>query len=123
MVNVALYAVSPINLYAGDPCLYMNITNLPMMNNNIPSYYTFKIPLDGKSISNNILYYNDPFENQTIYFNDSNFVLDKINVNICDRYGYQLLGYYNWSFTLIIDYNEDNKTVEFLNLNNWNIYF
>ena len=119
MENVALYGVSPINLYAKDPCLYMNITNLPIMNNNTPSYYTFKIPLDPKSISNNILYYNDPYENQTIYFNDSNFVLDKINVNVCDRYGYQLTGYYNWSFTLIIDYDEDNnKTVEFLNLNN-----
>ena len=88
------------------------------MNNNIPSKYTFIIPLDGKYISNNILYYNDPYENQTIYFNDSNFVLDKLNVIICDRYGVQLMGYYNWSFTLIIDYDDDNKQIEYLNIYN-----
>jgi hypothetical protein len=91
---------------------------IPIMNNNIPSKYTFKIPLDGKSISNNILYYNDPYENQTIYFNDSNFVLDKLNIVICDRNGCQLMGYYNWSFTLIIDYDDDNKQIEYLNIYN-----
>jgi hypothetical protein len=116
--GVELYATSPYNFNAGDPCLYMNITNLPIMNNNIPSKYTFIIPLDGKYISNNILYYNDPYENQTIYFNDSNFVLDKLNVIICDRYGVQLMGYYNWSFTLIIDYDDDNKQIEYLNIYN-----
>jgi hypothetical protein len=117
--GIALYGTSPYNLNgSGDPCIYMNITNLPIMNHNIPSKYTFKIPLDGKSISNNILYYNDPYENQTIYFNDSNFVLDKLNIVICDRNGCQLMGYYNWSFTLIIDYDDDNKQIEYLNIYN-----
>ena len=118
--SVGLISNSPINFNGIDTCLYMNISNLPIMNNNTPSYYTFKIPLNSSNITNNILHYNDAYENQTIYFNESNFVLDKLNVVVYDRYGGQLIGYNNWSFTLIIDYDDTigQNQIEFLNIYN-----
>ena len=90
------------------------------MNNNTPGYYTFKIPLNSSNFNNNTLHYNDAYENQTIYFNDSNFVLDKLNVVIYDRFGGPLIGYNNWSFTLIIDYDDNigKNQIEYLNIYN-----
>ena len=117
--SVALISNSPMNINAIDTCLYMNISNLPIMNNNIQKNSTFKIPLSTYDISNNILYYKDNYENQAIYFNNSNFTLDKINIVVYDRYGTQLIGYNNWSLTLLIEYEDDNNNqIEYLNINN-----
>ena len=53
------------------------------------------------------------------FFNNSNFTLDKINIVVYDRYGTQLIGYNNWSLTLLIEYEDDNNNqIEYLNINN-----
>ena len=108
---------SPINLYAIDTCLYMNITNLPVMNNNNSQSSTFKIPID--NLVNGTLFYNDAAEHQSVSFNNSTFLLDKLNIVLYDRLGFQLCGYMNWTMTLLIEY-DDNYAVQeqFLNINN-----
>ena len=108
---------SPINVNGINSLIYMQITNIPVMNNNILPF-TFKIPL---SITNNAnCYYNDTGNHQTIYFNESTFTLSNLNVVLIDRFGVNLVGYQDWSFTLVIDYDNDvNKNqIQFLNLNN-----
>ena len=112
---------APINLSCIDPSIFMYISNLPVVNNNLISLssfppYTFKIPLN--NIVNNMVYFNDMNELQTIYFNNnSSFVLDKLDIKIYDRYGYLLYGYYNYNtLTLLIEYDDGIKQQEFLNL-------
>ena len=115
----SLLSNSPINLNVIDTCLYMRITNLPIMNNNTKPF-TFKIPINGFNVSNGILFHNENYDNQTIYFNDSNFILDKLNIVVCDRFGVDIIGYYNWSSSLLIENDDDNNnnTIEFLNIYN-----
>ena len=118
--NGTLTGSAPINLYAVDTCIYMHIANLPVMNNNTFSYfgiptYTFKIPLN--SIVNNTIYFNDTNEHQKIFFNESSYVLDKLNIIIYDRTGCVLTGFYDWTMTLLIEYDEKpQQTIEYLNL-------
>ena len=104
-----------INVNAIDTCLYMQITNLPVMNNNIFPF-TFKIPLN--NVVNNTVYLNDVKEHQEIIFNTNTFILDKLNVVILDRLGNVLAGYFNWTFSLIIEHDENKETIQFLNFNN-----
>ena len=120
-----LLGKAPINLYAIDTCLYMQISNIPIVNNNNFSQfniapYTFKIPLN--NIINNTIYFNDSTDHQKIIFNDSSFILDKLNIVIYGRVGESLTGYYDWTSTLIIEYSENNtqfsNEINFLNLNN-----
>ena len=113
-----LFGQSPINLSFIDTCIFMQISNLPVVNNNIISSappYTFKIPLN--NTINNIIYFNDTAEHQTIYFNDNNsFILDKLDIKIYDRYGYSLFGYYDYTLTLLIEYEDNTQKTQFLNL-------
>jgi hypothetical protein len=108
---------SPINVNGINNLLYMQITNLPIMNNNILPF-TFKIPLS--NVVNATVFYNDVVQHQTIYFNESTFTLTNLNVILLDRFGVPLIGYQDWSFTLVIEYDDDvNKNqIQFLNLNN-----
>ena len=115
--GIDFYAQSPINLFAIDTCIYIKILNLPVMNNNSINGYTFKIPLN--NVINGTVYFSDASEHQTIYFNNTNFVLNKLDVVVVDRLGFNLSGFNYWTFSLIIDYAEiNNNTPQFLNINN-----
>ena len=103
----------PINIFT-DPVYYMKITNLPMMNNNMFPY-TFKIPLN--NIVNNTVYYNDTKDSQTINFNTSTFILDKLNIILVDSRNTSLTGYFNWTMSFEIEY-DNNKDNQFLDFNN-----
>ena len=105
---------SPINVNI-DNYIYMQITNIPIMNNNILPY-TFKIPLN--NIVNNTVYYYDTAENQSIFFNESTFVLTSLNIILVDKIYCNLIGYQNWGMTFLIEYDDDINQIEFLNLNN-----
>ena len=109
-----LQATAPINVNAIDTCIYINITNIPVTNNNNSQPFTFKIPLSN-IITNGTLYFNDSAEHQTIYFYDNSFVLDRLNIVVYDRLGFPLTGYMNWTMTLLLDYHNP-KEQEFLNL-------
>ena len=102
-----LYGQSPINLNAIDTCVYIKIINLPLMNNNSIDGYTFKVPLN--NIVNGTVYFNDTLDHQTLFFNNTNFVLNKFDVVVVDRLGGELTGYYNWTFSFIIDYSENDN--------------
>ena len=113
--NTTIIGPGPINVYAIDSLYYIQITNLPVMNNNLFIPYTFKMPLN--NIVNSIAYYNDTTEHQSIYFNSNNFVLDKLNIVILDRTGRTITGYFPWTMSLLIEYdNNNNGRQEFLNL-------
>jgi hypothetical protein len=87
------------------------------MNNNSIDGYTFKVPLN--NIVNGTVYFNDTLDHQTLFFNNTNFVLNKFDIVVVDRLGGELTGYYNWTFSLIIDYAENNNNnQQFLNINN-----
>ena len=112
-----LIGQSPINLNAIDTCIYIKIINLPAMNNNNIDGFTFKVPLN--NIVNGTVYFNDTLDHQTLFFNNTNFVLNKFDIVVVDRLGGELTGYYNWTFSLIIDYAENNNNEQqFLNINN-----
>ena len=112
-----LIGQSPININAIDTCVYIKIINLPVMNNNNIDGFTFKVPLN--NIVNGTVYFNDTLDHQTLFFNNTNFVLNKFDIVVVDRLGGELTGYYNWTFSLIIDYAENNNNQqEFLNINN-----
>jgi hypothetical protein len=108
-----LQATSPINLSGFDTCLYLTFPNIPNTNNN-NNVTGFKLPTNNTA-NNSTLFYNDSFEHQSIEFNKTNYVLDKINVVICDRLGNPLMGYFNWTFSLIIE-TDDSITYEYLNI-------
>jgi len=123
--STAFDSQSPINTSFSDTCIFMYISNLPVVNNNFISLnssppYTFKIPLN--TTINNIVYFNDVSEHQTIYFSNNNsFILDKLDIKIYDRWGYLLFGYYDYTLTLLIEYYDDDTNInqlQFLNLNN-----
>lgn len=113
---------NPINVNL-DTCIFMSISNLPVVNNNLSSLvslppYTFKIPLN--NFTNNIIYFNDTSQLQSINFNNNSFVLDRLDIKIYDRYGNLLYGYYDYTIGLIIEYddNDNRNQIEFLNINN-----
>ena len=57
----------------------MQILNLPIVNNNnIISQATFKNPLS--NVVNNTIYFNDTTDHKLIYFNNSQLILDKLNI-------------------------------------------
>ena len=103
-----LMGQSAINLNAIDTCVYLKFLNLPVMNNNNPNGYTFKVPVN--NISNGTVFFNDTTEHQKIYFNNTNFVLNKLDVIVVDRLGFNLYGFNHWTFSLIIDYAEKNNS-------------
>jgi len=112
----ALISNSPINVNAIDTCLYLQFPNLPNTNNN-NNFCNFKLQL--YNVYNGILNFNDSAEHQSLIFNNTPFILDKINVLVTDRLGQPLTGYYNWTFSLIIEYDEIPESKNyFLNFNN-----
>ena len=110
-----LISNSPINVNAIDTCIYIQFPNLPNTNNN-NNFYNFKLQL--YNVYNGTLSFNA--EHQSLFFNNTPFILDKINILVTDRLGQPLTGYYNWTFSLIIEYDEptNNNKVHFLNFNN-----
>jgi len=115
-----LISTSPINLYGIDTCMYITFPNLPNTNNN-NNFTGFKLQLS--NIYNSILTINDYVEHQTLYFNNTPFILDKLNVLVVDRLGFPIIGYNNWTMSLIIEYDEhkenhQKETIQFLNYNN-----
>ena len=110
----SVFTKSPKNLVEVQKknSLLITFPNIP--NNNINSKYLgFKLPII--NIINNTLYYSDSTEHQSITLNDINFTLDKLNILVLDRLGCQLTGFYNFTMSLIIEYDDQQKT-EFLNL-------
>ena len=80
----------------------MQITNLPIVNNNKNiSQATFKIPLS--NFVNNTIFVNDTTDHQVKYFINSNYILDKLNIVLFDRTGANLLSYSVWTASFIID--------------------
>ena len=79
------------------------------------SSLSFKISLC--NIVNNTIYFNYTDEHQSRNLNITNFVLDKLNINVYDRIGVILTGFYYWTMTLLLEY-ENETTQEFLNFNN-----
>ena len=114
-IESPLQSTAAINLYGIDNIIYITFPNIP--NNNINSKYIgFKLPII--NIINNTLYYSDSTEHQSIILNDSNFTLDKLNILVLDRLGRQLTGFYNFTMSLIIEYENETTQEEFLNFNN-----
>jgi hypothetical protein len=108
-------AQSPINLNAYDTHLFMTFPNIP--NNSFNNTFTgFMLPLNN-TITNNTLNINESQELQTININRG-IDLDKLNVVITDRLLNPLTGYFNYSFSLIVEYYEEEDKQQFLNFNN-----
>ena len=102
-----------------DNLLYMKISNIPISNNNLVLPYTFKIPIPSSWTSSQTIFYNDNFEQQSIDFYFQSAFLDKLDIQIVDKYGYAVSGYYNWTCTLLIESDDDvNQQIEFLNIYN-----
>ena len=104
---------SPININS-DTCLYLQLPNLPNTNNN-NTFIGFKLPTNNTA-NNSTLFYNDSEEHQSIVFNSTSFVIDKINVLVTDRFNAPLTGFFHWTFSLIIEYDDNNKKQEYLEL-------
>jgi hypothetical protein len=107
---------SPININSVDTCIYLQIPNIPNTNNS-NSFTGFKLPTNNTA-NNSTLFYNDSEEHQSIVFNSTPFILDKINVYITDRLGFPLTGYFHWTFSLIIEYDDTTEQRQFLDFNN-----
>ena len=106
-------AQSPLNLNSYDTHIFLtfpNITNSSFYN----TFTGFMLPLN--NITSNTLNINESNELQTININKG-LILDKLNVQIVDRMLNPLTGYFNYSFSLIIEYY-DEEYIEFLNFNN-----
>ena len=102
-----------------DNLIYMKISNLPVANNNLLLPYTFKIPIPSNWTSSQTVFYSDQYENQSIDFISTYALLDKLDIQIVDKYGYAISGYYNWTCTLLIEYDDETQnTIEFLNIYN-----
>jgi hypothetical protein len=110
----ALTSNSPINLTNIDTCIYLQLPNLPNTNNT-NLFAGFKLPTNNVA-NNTTLFYNDSEEHQSITFNNTSFILDKINIVVSDRLNIPLTGYFNWTMSLIIEH--DDNTQQFLNYNN-----
>jgi hypothetical protein len=110
-----IIGTNPINLFP-DTHLYMYISNIQSNNNNTKPA-TFKIPLGAYSSPPAYTYYEDNKEQQLITINNKGFVLDKLNIMIYDKFGYPVIGYLDWSFSIFIEYDETSQQ-QFLNFNN-----
>ena len=72
--------------------VYICISNIPIVkNNNNISQATFKIPFS--NVVNNTIFFNNTTDHQVIFFNNSNFILDQLNIVLYDRTGANLQGY------------------------------
>jgi hypothetical protein len=115
-------STAPINFNAIDTCAYIQILNLPVsninLNQNVSSPFSFKIPFNSSYTYGSTLYFNDSNEQQSITINNPNFLLDKLDIKVVDRLGYQLPGIHNWTATFIIEYDEDvtKNQIPFLNI-------
>ena len=99
--------------------LYMYIANIPttIINNKQAS---FKIPLSNgytSATTATTLFYNDTNEHQTLSITSNTFSLDKLDIRIVDKFGYNITGYYHWSLSLIVEY-DDTIQQQFLDFNN-----
>jgi len=106
---------TPINI-CPDTHLYMFITNIQSNNNNTKPA-TFKIPLGSYLSPPAYTHYEDNNEQQQITVSSNTFILDKLNIIIYDKFGYALQGYLDWSFSILIEYEEFQEQ-QFLNFNN-----
>jgi len=86
-----------------DNYISMSISNLPISSNLASGRNsTFKIPLNGNTGQIVYLHNNNSFE-QIRYINDDSFILDKLNIQMFDRWGYNLNeSGGDWSMTLKI---------------------
>ena len=110
-----IYGTAAFNLFP-DTHLYLYISNI-QSNNSTLKQATFKIPLlNGYATTPLNLFYSDSIEHQFIDGNNDNFLLDKVNIIVNDKMGFPVTGYLNWSFSLIVDYEENDNKTEFLNL-------
>ena len=105
---------TPINIFT-DTHLYMFISNIQSNNNN-NKQVTFKIPLGSYSSPPSYTHYEETNEQQQITISNDSFILDKLNIIINDKFGYAITGYLDWSFSIFIEYDNNNTRQEFLNL-------
>ena len=100
-----LKGTGSINVFGIDTCLCMQILNIPIVhNNNSTSQATFKIPLN--NAVKNTIFFNNTTYHQVIYFNNSNYILDKLHIVLYDRTGANLLGYSEWTVSFIVEYDD-----------------
>ena len=111
-----IVGTNPINIFP-DTHLYMFISNIQTNNNNT-KLATFKIPLGSYSSPPAYTHYEDNNEQQLITVNNKSFVLDKLNIIIYDKFGYPIIGYLDWSFSIIIEYDDTPEQRQFLDFNN-----
>jgi hypothetical protein len=114
LVSTTVTASNATNLNI-DNYLIMNIINLTVAGENSNGRLsTFKIPIN--AVTGNILFYaeNSGYE-QTQQCFDKNIILDKLNIQIYDRFGFPVNGNGgDFSFTLGFEYekNTDSNTFE-----------
>jgi len=110
-----IYGTIPINIFP-DTHLYMYISNLQSNNSN-NKQVTFKIPLGNYSSPPSYTHYEETHEQQQITISNDSFILDKLNIIINDKFGNPVTGLLDWSFSLFIEYDDNNNNKqEFLNL-------
>ena len=109
-----IVGTTPINIFP-DTHLYMFISNLHSNNNNA-KLASFKIPLGSYSSPPSYTHYEENNEQQLITVNNKSFLLDKLNIIIYDKFGYAITGYLDWSFSIFVEYEEQQQ--QFLNFNN-----
>ena len=120
-----LQSTAPINLNAIDNCIYIQVLNIPVSNINmmqtVSSPFSFKIPFNNNFSNGSTLFFNDSTEQQSLYIQNPLYLLDKLDIKVVDRLGYQMTGYYNWTATFQFEYDEDDNNInqiEYLNINN-----
>jgi hypothetical protein len=109
-----IVGTTPINIFP-DTHLYMFISNLQTNNNNSKPV-TFKIPLGSYSSPPSYTHYEETNEQQQITISTSSFILDKLNIIVYDKFGYAITGYLDWSFSMFIEYDDNNTKQEYLQL-------
>ena len=89
-----------------DNYICMNIQNLPVSSNLASGRQsTFKIPLNGNTGQIVYLHNNNSFQ-QIRTINDDSFILDKLKIQMFDRWGYSLnASGGDWSFSLSITHD------------------
>jgi hypothetical protein len=118
--NTEINANLNFNLQS-DNYVNMFLKNLPITSTNANgSNGTFKIPLTysipnnfATTLNQNIVYPTTYWYNnidtlqQVVYIEDNNFILDSIQVNLYDKWGFPILcSSYNFSFQLEIEYDK-----------------
>ena len=109
-----IVGTTPINIFP-DTHLYMFISNLQTNNNNSKPV-TFKIPLGSYSSPPSYTHYEETNEQQQITITSNSFILDKLNIIVYDKFGYAITGYLDWSFSMFIEYDDNNTKQEYLQL-------